>query len=120
MEDQTFYAEYRANWADLDPNFHVRAGVWLDYATNTQCLWLEKFDMTQARYKNLAKKVRHSFEKGKGDRLGAMVMEGTGLNRITRQVGAPAPDSAEALNKLARTPNFEVMESFIREKGGKY
>jgi acyl-CoA thioester hydrolase len=153
MEDEGFSTEYRADWGDLDPNFHVRAGVWLDYATNTQYLWLEHFGITQARYKELgyepivlrleAKyhheatfgdvirdtprlaglspdgaqwKVRHSFEKGKGERLGAIIMEGTWLNWTTRQAVAPAPDIVAALNKLARTPNFEVMRSIIRDR----
>ena len=34
--------DYRVNWNDLDPNFHLRAAVCGDYAVNTQYLWLEQ------------------------------------------------------------------------------
>lgn len=53
MADEAFSQDYRVNWNDLDPNFHLRAAVWVDYAVNTQYLWLEQHGINQARYKEL-------------------------------------------------------------------
>ena len=53
MPDQEYSREYRVDWNDLDPNFHLRAATWVDYAVNTQYLLLDQIGMTQARCREL-------------------------------------------------------------------
>jgi len=50
MADEDFITEYRVNWENLDPNFHLRTAVLVDYAVNTQFLWLERYGFNQARF----------------------------------------------------------------------
>jgi len=53
MIDEPYSQEYRVNWDDLDPNSHLRAAVWIDYAINTQYLMLEQHGISKATYKDL-------------------------------------------------------------------
>ncbi len=53
MADEDFKVEYHVGWRDIDPNFHLRAAVLVDYAINTQFLWLEQYGITQARFAEL-------------------------------------------------------------------
>ena len=53
MADEDFITEYRVNWTNIDPNFHLRTAVLVDYAVNTQFLWLEQYGFNQARFTEL-------------------------------------------------------------------
>ncbi|HUI71323.1 MAG TPA: acyl-CoA thioesterase [Spirochaetia bacterium] len=48
MSDGSFSFEYKVQWQELDPNFHLRAAVLVDYAVNTQFAWLEHLGFKQA------------------------------------------------------------------------
>ena len=49
MSDE-FFVEYRVKWDDIDPNFHLRAAVLVDYAVNTQFAWLEHLGFAQSHF----------------------------------------------------------------------
>ena len=151
MADEGFFVDYRVDWNDLDPNFHLRAAVLIDYAVNTQFAWLEHLGFKQAmfaeqgyepivlrieaRYHHEAGynevvrdtpvvaasspdcsrwKIRHSYVKNDGEKVGWIVLEGTWLNWKTRQAVAPSQEIAEALDKLPRTGDFEELKSFVK------
>ena len=61
-------------------------------------------------------KIKHSYVKNGGGKVGWIVLEGTWLNWKTRQAAAPAADIAEALNKLPRIDDFEELKSFVKAK----
>jgi len=47
MAGDTFSQDYKVNWENLDPNQHMRGSVMVDYAVNTQFVWL---GISQQRY----------------------------------------------------------------------
>jgi len=151
MADESFFVDYRVDWNDLDPNFHLRAAAMVDYAVNTQFAWLEYLGYKQtvfaelgyepivlrmeARYHHESTynetirdtpvvmaaspdcsrwKIKHSYVKKGGEKIGWIVLEGTWLSWKTRQAVAPAAEIAESLNRLPRTADFEELKSFVK------
>ena len=62
-------------------------------------------------------KIRHSYTKNDGEKVGWVVLEGTWLNWKTRQAVAPDADVVEALGRLPRAEGFEELRSLIRSRG---
>jgi len=58
-------------------------------------------------------KIRHSYSKGDGEKVGWVVLEGTWLNWKNRKAIAPDADVAEALNKLPRAAAFEELKPMV-------
>ena len=59
-------------------------------------------------------KIRHSYVKSNGEKVGWIVLEGTWLNWKTRQAVAPAADVAESLRRLPRSSDYEELKSFVK------
>jgi acyl-CoA thioester hydrolase len=153
MAEETFSQDYKVNWENLDPNQHLRGSVMVDYAVNTQFVWL---GVSQQRYAELGWapvasrmevryhreatlgdtvkdtpvltamspdgsrwRVRHSFVKNGGEKLGSIVLEGSWLNWRSRKAVAPSQDVLQALNALQRSSDFEELRSLIRENNPK-
>jgi acyl-CoA thioester hydrolase len=55
-------------------------------------------------------KIRHSYTKGDGEKVGWVILEGTWLNWKTRKAMAPDADVAAALSKLPRASGFEELK----------
>ena len=150
MSGNTFSQDYKVNWENLDPNQHMRGSVMVDYAVNTQFLWL---GISQQRYAELGYapiassmevrfhreatlgdtvrdtpvivamsadgsrwRVRHSFVKNGGEKLGSITLEGSWLNWNSRKAVAPSQDVLQALNALQRSSDFVELRSLIRER----
>ncbi|MGA2642671.1 MAG: acyl-CoA thioesterase [Spirochaetia bacterium] len=63
-------------------------------------------------------KIRHSYTKNDGEKVGRVVLEGTWLNWKTRQAVAPSADVAEALSRLPRATGFEDLKPLIGAENG--